>query len=137
MFASRPFGSYSVRLALLAGMLLGCQSKTDPVADSPAPTDKMGSGSVVKTDAREAHHLVDAGASLIDVRTVEEYAEGHIDGSRNIPLADLNEKTDEIDSSQPVVVYCRSGRRSAQAAELLAGRGYVVHDLGAISSWED
>ena len=59
------------------------------------------------------------GAVLLDVRTPEEYAEGHIEGSRNIPLQNI-ERTESVfkDKSTPLFVHCRSGARSAQATSI-------------------
>ena len=73
---------------------------------------------------------------LIDVRTVEEYAEGHIAGSVNIPVDYIESRLAEIPSDIPVVVYCRSGNRSARAATILVENGYSeVYDLGGIMAW--
>lgn len=74
---------------------------------------------------------------LIDVRTAEEFASGHIDGAINIPVESLGERLGEVPRDVPVVLYCRSGRRSAAAAELLAQASYAqVYDLGGIQTWE-
>ena len=75
---------------------------------------------------------------LIDVRTAEEYAHGHIAGSTLVPLnllqALANERLPDRDAT--IFVYCQSGGRSAQAARLLDGMGYThVHDLGGILDW--
>ena len=76
-------------------------------------------------------------AILLDVRTREEYASGHIEGSRNIPLDEID-RVDSIitDKSTPLYVHCLSGGRSAQAAAYLKGKGYrEVHDIGGIGSY--
>ena len=78
------------------------------------------------------------GVQLVDVRTAEEYAEGHIVGAINIDVqsSDFAEKIMVLDKSRQVAVYCRSGRRSKIAAEQLAAAGYKVIDLdGGIQSW--
>lgn len=80
----------------------------------------------------------DTGAEhiLIDVRTAEEFAEGHIAGAVNIPVDDIERRLAEIPSDIPVVVYCRSGNRSARAARTLVENNYSqVYDLGGIASW--
>ncbi len=73
------------------------------------------------------------GALLLDVRTAEEYAAGHVPGSVNLPVDKL-EKTEEIaDEDTPLFVYCRSGVRSAHAVRMLRSMGYGdVHDIGGI-----
>ncbi len=73
---------------------------------------------------------------LIDVRTPEEFASGHIQGAINIPVDALAGRLSEVPASQPVVVYCRSGNRSATASQILAQAGYSrVYDLGGIIDW--
>jgi rhodanese-related sulfurtransferase len=74
---------------------------------------------------------------LIDVRTPEEFAAGYIDGAVNIPVDVIGQSLNRIPTDQPVVLYCRSGNRSAQAAEILRQAGYTqVIDLGGIIDWE-
>jgi rhodanese-related sulfurtransferase len=68
---------------------------------------------------------VAAGAALLDVRTPEEFREGHVPGARNIPVQELARRLSEVGPpGTPVVVYCKAGARSATAAELLRGAGY-------------
>ena len=77
---------------------------------------------------------------VVDVRDAEEYAAGHIDGSVNINVNStcLVEKASSVlKRSKPVYVYCRSGKRSLKAAELLAKEGYTVINLdNGILGWE-
>jgi hydroxyacylglutathione hydrolase len=61
--------------------------------------------------------------ALLDVRAPDEYAEGHIPGSRNIPLYELRERLGEVPDDRPVAVYCGSGTRSAIAASILSAQG--------------
>ncbi|MDE6444503.1 MAG: rhodanese-like domain-containing protein [Muribaculaceae bacterium] len=81
------------------------------------------------------------GVQLVDVRTPEEYAEGHIAGALNIDIFDddfISKALKNLDKSKPVAVYCRSGRRSADAAEKLSENGYdVTNLLGGILAWEE
>lgn len=74
------------------------------------------------------------GALLLDVRTPEEYAGGHIPGSRNLPLDTLSHKAAALaDKDTPLFLYCRSGARSGQAARLLQNLGYTrVTNIGGI-----
>lgn len=82
-------------------------------------------------------YLSTDGAVLLDVRTTEEYAEGHIEKSINMPLQNIEQATDLIkDKSSPLFVYCQSGGRSAQAAGFLKKMGYTnVNDIGGIMSY--
>ena len=75
-------------------------------------------------------------AVLLDVRTDEEFAEGHIEGSLNLPIGEIDRSATVIpDKSVPIYVYCRSGNRSARATAYLKGNGYAsVHDIGGILS---
>jgi rhodanese-related sulfurtransferase len=75
--------------------------------------------------------------ALIDVRTPEEYASGKIRNASNISLQTLQNRLSEIPKDRPIVVYCLSGNRSAQAAALLKSAGYSeVYDLGGITGWQ-
>lgn len=77
------------------------------------------------------------GAVLLDVRTRAEYAQGHIEGSINIPLDEIEDAARKIpDKNTPVFVYCHSGARSGRAAAYLKGCGYTsVKNIGGIISY--
>jgi len=85
----------------------------------------------------EAHQLVDAGARLVDVRTPGEFAAGHLPGAINIPVQDLDARLSELRPFDgALVVYCRSGHRSGNAARTLKSAGFTaVRDLGPMSRW--
>ena len=71
---------------------------------------------------------------VLDVREVDEYEEGHIKNSINIPLGSLT--TIDYDKNAKIIVYCRSGNRSKTAKELLEKLGYTnVYDMGGINNW--
>ena len=70
---------------------------------------------------------------IVDVRTQEEYDEGHIKDSLNIPYDTINENT-ELDKSKTILVYCKSGKRSSIAKSNLETLGYKVYNLGAYES---
>lgn len=74
--------------------------------------------------------------TLVDVRTPEEFNGGYIPGAININLQELQQKLSRIPKDKPVIVYCRSGNRSAFAANILKQAGYTeVYDLGGIIDW--
>ena len=77
------------------------------------------------------------GAVLLDVRTAEEYRNGHIDGSVNIPLDRISSVENTVNNkSTPLYVYCLSGGRSGQAVSYLKQIGYTnVKNIGGISSY--
>jgi len=85
-----------------------------------------------KLDAHEAFEL-------IDVREPFEYEIARIYGAKLIPLAEIAERTEELQREQPIVVHCHSGTRSAQAVRLLQQRGFSnVYNLeGGIDAWSD
>lgn len=85
----------------------------------------------------EARQLVQTGARLVDVRTPGEFAAGHIPGAINIPVQQLDTRMSELQPKDAaVVVYCRSGHRSGNAARILKNAGFpAVHDLGPMSRW--
>ena len=78
-----------------------------------------------------------AGAVLLDVRTSSEYAEGHIPGSKNVPLQSIDKVAGMIDNkATPIFVHCLSGARSRQAAAVLQQLGYTnVKNIGGISAY--
>ncbi len=86
-----------------------------------------------------AHALLEAGgAALLDVRTEEEYALGHIAGSLLLPVDDVEAGVEALlpDKARPVIVYCRSGRRSRMAVEVMEKLGYeTLYDLGGVCGW--
>ncbi|MCG8479379.1 MAG: rhodanese-like domain-containing protein [Spirochaetales bacterium] len=73
---------------------------------------------------------------LIDVRTIEEYEEGHIPTAQNIDHREIARAMVEGDRSKPVILYCRTGRRSGIAARDLERLGYqTIIDFGGINRW--
>lgn len=86
-----------------------------------------------------SNYLAKKEIQLLDVRTPAEYSEGHLAGAKNIDWYDDNFIIDalkSLDRSKPVAIYCRSGKRSAEAARKLAEQGYHVTNLkGGIMAW--
>jgi rhodanese-related sulfurtransferase len=88
-----------------------------------------------RISGEEARRLVaEEGAVLLDVRTLAEFVDGHAEGAKNVPLQQLSARLSELPEDRPVVVYCRSGGRSAAAASLLRRHGYSVHDAGGLTN---
>ena len=90
--------------------------------------------------AEEAKQIMDSeeGYIILDVRTQEEYDEGHIPGAILIPDTEIEARAEEIltDKDQLILVYCRSGRRSKLAAEILVELGYTnIREFGGIIDW--
>ncbi|MCC6454563.1 MAG: rhodanese-like domain-containing protein [Caldilineaceae bacterium] len=73
---------------------------------------------------------------LVDVRSPEEFASGHIPGAVNIALPTLPQQMATLPKDRPIVLYCRSGARSSSAAQMLSKGGFDnVHDLGGLIDW--
>lgn len=118
-----------VLAALFAFFLLGCQESTTV---SPA--------SVQLISAQTGKSMMDEDAAiiLVDVRTLAEFNEGHIEGALLLPLADLESQAASSipDKQATYIIYCRSGNRSYQAATILVNLGYRhIYDMGGIISW--
>ncbi len=108
-------------------MAVGCSGRGE--------ADSQGAAQV---SYEEAKQLIDDGkVQVVDVRTAEEYAEGHIPDAVNIPLQDIESRLDELDASQAYLLVCRSGSRSAQAQSLLEQQGYTLtyNMLGGMTEW--
>jgi rhodanese-related sulfurtransferase len=86
----------------------------------------------------EAQKLIADGAQLVDVRADHEWEAGRIEGARHVPLSELAERADEIESDRPVVLYCRGGNRSTMATQALAEAGYEAAKLSeGIVGWSE
>jgi rhodanese-related sulfurtransferase len=120
------------KLLLLAGLMIALMS----YSCKSAP--KEGIELVTPQEMQELAQMEDV--QLVDVRTPGEYEEAYIDGFQNIDyLSDtFSADIEKLDKSKPVIVYCKSGRRSANCAEELKEKGFVkVYDLdGGIEKWK-
>ena len=88
-------------------------------------------------DCVQKEELMEDGAVLIDVRSPQEYAEAHLDKAVNLPVDTIGINIEALvkDKNTKIVLYCRSGNRSATAAQTLINLGYKnVYDLGAMSN---
>ena len=90
--------------------------------------------------AEEAKKIMDSeeGCIILDVRSREEYDQGHIPGAILIPNTEIEAKAADLlpDKGQLILVYCRSGRRSKLAAQSLADLGYTnIREFGGILDW--
>jgi rhodanese-related sulfurtransferase len=86
----------------------------------------------------DAQRLIESGAQVVDVRTDAEFEAGHIAGARHIPVADLQSEANGLDREQPVILYCRSGNRSAMPADAFANSGWDAHSIeGGLLQWAE
>ncbi|MBB6097055.1 rhodanese-related sulfurtransferase [Deinobacterium chartae] len=87
---------------------------------------------------QEAQKRIQGGSLLVDVREADEYAAVHAEGARLLPLSELESRYTELPQDQELVMICRSGARSARAAEYLLARGYrAVNLAGGTLAWQE
>ena len=132
-----------VLIGLLAIVLLGgCTTTTtieeDKIKDNEIIAEYVEIEYILIT-AEEAKEIIDTEeVTILDVRTPQEYEEGHIEGALLIPDYELKDLADSKlpDKDEKILVYCRSGNRSKSAAKILIDMGYTnVHDFGGIMAW--
>ena len=105
-------------------------SAKDPVNMAGFMAENLASGVVKQFHIEDVNALPhDGSVTLLDARTPQEYAGGHIEGFRNIPVDELRERLDEIEKGKPVYVICQSGLRSYIACRILAGYGYEAYNF--------
>lgn len=123
-----------VLIALISIFLVGCENNNSNRQKEEA-RDKVSIETIDETEVKKIsdEYAENSKIRIVDVRTEEEYREGHIKNSINIPV----DAIDEIDLSKDIeiVVYCRSGSRSYQAAMVLNDLGYTVRDMGGLDNW--
>ncbi|MDD3996471.1 MAG: rhodanese-like domain-containing protein [Sphaerochaetaceae bacterium] len=113
-------------------LLVSCAAKQQQIAEKPEYR---------KISAAQAKEMIDTKAYdvIIDVRTAQEFAQGHIPNAVLIPNETIttSRRPEELpDLHAVLLVYCRSGNRSAQAAKKLVALGYTkVYDFGGIGDW--
>ncbi len=116
-------------LVLALSLLTGCGTET-------AETSYL---SISQEEAVQMMQQADLNGLLIDVRTVEEYEEGHIPGAICVPNETITDTRPEAlpDLEQTLLVYCRTGRRSKEASAKLSRMGYThVYEFGGIVDWK-
>ena len=128
---------FAALAAVLALLLVSCGG----TKDKPVPTeeDAPSKAAYHKISAEEAYEMMASQAVVVvDVRTREEYDGGHIENAVLVPNESIGSEMPEAlpDKEATLLVYCRSGRRSKQAAEKLLKLGYQnVYDFGGVIDW--
>lgn len=118
--------SRTVRLLLLA-LLATAPLTVTACSSEPAATSTETIAQVQVVDAAKARTLIEGGATVIDVRTPEEFATGHLRGATNIDVqaADFHERVGDLDKDASYVLYCRSGSRAGAAADMMMDMGFT------------
>lgn len=129
---ARTLVSALFTVAATSAAFAGCRSP-DSAGDRVAASTTV--SAPPRVSGAEARQLVKDGALLLDVRTEEEFVDGHIEGARNVPVAGLRAAMAQLPRDRPLVVYCAVGSRSAMAAEILHTAGYDVRNLGPMAAW--
>jgi len=106
-----------------------------PAPSAPAPQvalPEMSQAALLEHQAKHADHLF-----VLDVRSPEEFREGHVPGAVNVPYDQIAARIAEVPKDKDVVLYCRSGRRAGIAADVLAANGYtrLSHLEGDMPAW--
>jgi len=90
--------------------------------------------------AEQAQQMIqsDSDSIILDVRTSEEFEQGHLQNAVSIPLGNLEQELSQLSKDQKVIVYCQSGSRSVAASRLLSAQGYTPLNLkGGINAWSE
>jgi rhodanese-related sulfurtransferase len=135
--------SASRLVAFAATMLVAAASVADQAGPTPgqpasAPAAASASLPLITSQALlERQAKGDPSLFVLDVRTPQEFAAGHVPGAVNVPYDQVASHLAEIPKDKDVVLYCRSGRRTALAAEVLAANGYTKlgHLQGDMEAW--
>lgn len=97
-----------------------------------------GNAGYKNVSTEDAKQLIDNNEVVVlDVRTPDEFQEGHIPNATLIPLQELENSLNEIDKEQTYLVVCRSGNRSAQASQILSSNGFsnIYNMTGGMNNW--
>ena len=127
-------------LYILAALFMAVGCKDAPETSSKATTTQEVEKVTLVSTTEMQELLSDTNVQLVDVRTPEEFEVGHIINASNIDYknAAFEKNIESLDKDKPVMVYCRSGRRSARSCEILREKGFTkVYDLsGGILQWQ-
>ncbi len=121
------------------GILSGKKAGLSPGENDVESAENIVSSTVISITVDEAYAAYISGKDylFLDVRTDDEYNSGHIKGAVHIPVSELQGRLDELAKEGPIIVYCKSGTRSARAAGILVENGFAqIYDMGGgITEW--
>lgn len=121
-----------ILFSTLASILLACSASVN----EQEIENTMGYSEVTVDKAYEIYKNEEM--IILDVRTEQEYKDGHIPGSILIPLQELEDRLDELNKEEKYLIVCRSGNRSAQASEILVSNGFlhITNMQGGMLDWK-
>ncbi len=126
--------SIGLMMVMILLLSFGC-GETDKTPDK----DSTGGTINEVITSEEAKIMMDKSVGVIvDVRTPEEFNEGHIENAINLPVDEIEDRALEVlpNKKETYLIYCRSGNRSAQGAKILENMGYeIIYDFGGIKDW--
>ncbi len=129
-------------ICLLAGVLLAGMTEAGSHSAEPKAKQNTGANSVKNMNAAEAKTLLKENKKVIvlDVRTPEEFAAGHIAGATNVNFraSDFRQKLESLPKDKAYLVHCASGGRSSKARDMMKGLNFqqIYHLDGGITAWE-
>ena len=135
-------------LTLTASLFIGCGSNNAEGKDANTQTNSESSSKIQSEEVSrdisidESKKLINQGevTLILDVRDADEFAKGHLKNAIQIPVKELKENLNDIEKfkDELVLVYCRSGKKSAEAINILKENGFknLVHMKDGISKWD-
>ena len=135
-------------LTLTASLFIGCGSNNAESKDANTQTSSESSSKIQSEEVSrdisidESKKLINQGevTLILDVRDADEFAKGHLKNAIQIPVKELKENLSDIEKfkDELVLVYCRSGKKSAEAINILKENGFknLVHMKDGISKWD-
>ena len=135
-------------LTLTANLFIGCGSNNAESKDANTQTNSESSSKIQSEEVSrdisidESKKLINQGevTLILDVRDADEFAKGHLKNAIHIPVKELKENLNDIEKfkDELVLVYCRSGKKSAEAINILKENGFknLVHMKDGISKWD-
>ncbi len=135
-------------LTLTANLFIGCGSNNAESKDANTQTNSESSSEIQSEEVSrdisidESKKLINQGevTLILDVRDADEFAKGHLKNAIQIPVKELKENLNDIEKfkDELVLVYCRSGKKSAEAINILKENGFknLVHMKDGISKWD-
>ncbi|GAB79381.1 Rhodanese-related sulfurtransferase [Austwickia chelonae] len=148
---ARPGVTFVVCAAVVLVGAAGCSSGDGMSSSGGSVTSRSASQGVSSRAGGSSGRTLEAeafdkaaqapGTVLLDVRTPQEYTQGHLPGARNIDIAaaDFRQQLEGLDRKVPYAVYCRSANRSAQAMKIMKDQGFVdvYHLGGGVVGWQN